>query len=103
MNLTRKTMYKFFDLPFHERIEIAKKFEIFNGADLKMKPLEATQKWGKQIVDEKLVDQLNNFINPKEICLECSYWDKSQKRGYKCYAGNCPAKLRDSKPKIFKK
>ena len=62
MDSIRATMYKFFELPFHKRIEIAKKLEIFKETDLNMKPLEATQKWGKQIIDEKLIDQLNNFI-----------------------------------------
>lgn len=62
MDSIRTTMYKFFELPFHKRIEIAKKLKIYNETDLELKPLETTQKWGKQIVDEKLIDQLNNFI-----------------------------------------
>ena len=62
MDSIRRIIYKYFELPFHKRLEIAKKLEIYNEADLELKPLEATQKWSKQIVDEKLIDQLNNFI-----------------------------------------
>jgi hypothetical protein len=50
-------MYTFFDLPFHKRIEIAKNLQIFEDLDLEMLPTEATQKWCKQIVNDKLIDQ----------------------------------------------
>ena len=62
MDPTRKALYSFFELPFHERIEIAKKLNIFNELDLKLNHTEATKKWSKQIVKDKLIDQINNQI-----------------------------------------
>lgn len=36
----------------------------------------------------------------KEVCKKCQYWTENSKHGnYKCYTGNCPAKLRDEKGK----
>jgi hypothetical protein len=58
----RKMLYKFFDLPFHKRIEIAKNLGVYNDNDLELEQIKATQKWGKQIVDDKLIDQLNNNV-----------------------------------------
>jgi len=32
-----------------------------------------------------------------KFCLECGYWTKNSKFGwYKCYCGDCPAKIRDT-------
>ena len=53
MNNTRQIMNDFFELPFHKRIEIAKKMDIYNENDLKLSPLESTQKWGKKIINAK--------------------------------------------------
>jgi len=61
MDLIRETLYKFFDLPFHKRVEIAKELQIFSNADLELKSIEATQKWSKRIIDENLINELNNL------------------------------------------
>jgi len=36
------------------------------------------------------------MVKLQKTCLKCEYWTKNPKHGsYKCYRGDCPAKLRD--------
>lgn len=58
MDTIRQTIYDFFELPFHQRMKLAKILEVFSEEDTNLTYLEATQKWVKEIQNRNLIDKL---------------------------------------------